>query len=136
MAQERIYGNGYTNYAGTYIGSTASYTEHTMTSFLLSMESSGFDQVIGQIFGNIPGIGEYTSYMAQEYQDVKIRLAAKATQQGYSNDKRFDFVISQAGEHTQKFSLVDTTTGKVICSETIKPFGFLKKKAKLSCCRI
>ena len=95
-----------------------------MTSFLLSMESSGFDQIIGQIFGNIPGIGEYTSYMAQEYNDVKIRLAAEAAKQGYSSDDKFDFVISRAGEHTQKFSLVDTTTGKVICSETINLLGF------------
>lgn len=124
MAQERIYGYGYTNYAGTYIGSTSSYTECTMTSFILSMESSGFDQMIGQIFGNIPGVGEYTSYMAQDYNDVKIRLAAEAAKQGYSSDDKFDFVISRAGEYTQKFSLIDTKTGKIICSETINLFGF------------
>lgn len=123
MAETRAYGGGYTNYAGTYIGSTASYTEYTMTSFLLSMESSGWDQLAGYTLGQIPGFGDYTSYMAQEYNDTKLRLAAEASKQGYSGDDRFDYVISQAGEYTQKMSLVDTKTGKIISSETINLFG-------------
>jgi len=124
MAETRVYGGGYTNYAGSYIGSTASYTEHTMTSFILSMESSGWDQAAGHGLSKIPVLGDYTSYMAQEYKDAKVRLAAKAAQQGYSGDDRFDFVISQAGEYTQRMSLVDTKTGKIISSETINGFGF------------
>ena len=34
------------------------------------------------------------------------------------------FGISRAGEYTQKFSLIDTKTGRIICSETINLFGF------------
>lgn len=122
MTEARVYGGGYYNYAGTYIGSTSEYIEYTMTSFILSMENSGWEQFI-EAFGGVVDPTGYCDYMNQELTDLKIRLAAKASEQGYSGDDSFDYVVSKVGECTWKVSLVDTITGKTIGSETINMLG-------------
>lgn len=111
-------------YDGGYYGGAAPYTEYTMTSFILSMGDSGWDQAAGYIFGKIPVLGDYASYMQQEINDIRVRLAAEASSQGYSGDDKVDFVMSREGPYTNKMSLVDSQSGKVIGSETINGFGF------------
>lgn len=62
--------------------------------------------------------------MQQEINDIRVRLAAEASSQGYSGDDKVDFVMSREGPYTNKMSLVDSQSGKVIGSETINGFGF------------
>lgn len=111
-----VYGNS------DYPSGTSQTYYNSLSDYLLSLSSSGANQVAGAVISELPIVGSYTGYLAQEYGDMTRDMQAELLRLGYDNSSSFIVVKTEMKDGIM-FSVYNTETGELVTSRTINSYG-------------